>query len=131
MTTTTTNLQDVYNVIDTLKPSDKAKITKADNKLRNEMDTRNRPFQQIVRGKMDMYAPNRDAIIAKAKADYDEAVQIAKDKYDTIREIAQAEFAAQTKAVIEISNVEWKINYDLYIKAWKALVVEVSGQEIA
>lgn len=131
MTTTTTyNQQDVWNIVDALKPSDKAKITKGDNKLRHEMAERNRPFQQVVREKMDMYAPNRDAIIAKAKADYDEAVQIAEDKYRTIREAAQAEFNAQTKAVIEISNVEWKKNYDLYHTAWKALVSEISGKEI-
>lgn len=130
MTTTTYSQQDIWNIVDALKPSDKAKITKGDNKLRHEMAERNRPFQQIVREKMDMYAPSRDAIIDKAKADYDEAVRIAEDKYRTIREVAQAEFTAKTKAVIEIQNVEWKKNYDLYHAEWKALISQVSGQYI-
>ena len=131
MTTTTYNQQDIWNIIDALKPSDKAKITKGDNKLRHEMAERNRPAQQAVRAVLDLYAPNRDAIIAKALADKNEAVQIAEDKYRTIRDMAQAEFIANTKAVTTAQDVEWKKNYDLYHTAWKALVSLISGKEIA
>jgi hypothetical protein len=123
--------QAVWKIIRDLKPSLKAKITKGDNKLRSVMAERNRPSQEAVRAVLDMYAPNRDAIIERAKAERDEAIRIAEDKFQTIREVALAEFNVHAKPVFDAEHEIWKKNHALYLNEWKALVEEVSGQEIA
>lgn len=133
MTTTTIqfNAQDVYSVIDSLKPSLKAKITKGDNKLRNEMAMRNKPYMDDYRQVIDEHAPRRDSIIAKARAERDAIIAEAEAKFQAVRRDAQAEFEIEVKPLYEVQNKVWQENYVIYLNQWKALVEEVSGQEIA
>ena len=133
MTTSTISFdpQAVWKVINELKPSLKAKITKGDNKLRSVMAERNRPSQEEVRRLIDLYAPARDAILERAKAERDEAIRLANEKFDTIRDVAMAEFNSHVRASVNAQDEAWRENRTMYMNEWKALVEEVSGREIA
>lgn len=131
MTTTTTNLQDVYNVIDSLKPSDKAKITKADNKLQAQMDLADKPYYEDYRQVIDENAPRRDKKISEARAKRDALIAQAEAEFQIARDEAQTEFLVDVQPISDTYNRKSIEHYRAYVVAWKALVAEVSGQEIA
>lgn len=129
-TTTEVDAQVIWKIIDGLKPSDKAKITKGDNKLRQIMAERNSFVQERVRTVLNRYAPIRDAKMEDAKAKRDAIMAQAQAEYVETCKEAQAECNVFLNPVHEAYNREWKINYDLYREEWIQLVREVSGQEI-
>lgn len=119
--TTTTNLT----------PAQKAKITRAEKNLELQMAEMNKVTYQPLREAIDLYAPARDAIIEKAKADMDEAIQIAEDKFRTIREVACAEFDSKIKTVEKAHENAFHANYKWFLDEMAKVKAEVSGQEIA
>lgn len=132
MTTTlnSENIQIVWRAIDELKPSDKAKITKGDNKLRNTMAERNSFAVGRMQTVLRRYEPIKDAKIEDAKAKRDAIIAAAQAEYQMAHDEAVAEFSAAIKPVCDMHNREWKINYDLYLQEWQELVESVIGRSV-
>lgn len=128
--TTKVDPQVIWKIIDGLKPSDKAKITKGDNKLRHEMAERNKSYQDEQRKALDLYCPPRDEKIAEAKAKRDAIVAQANAEFEAVRKEAQDEFLVQINPTYKEQETAWSANYDIYREQWIQLVREVSGQEI-
>ena len=126
-----TKTQDAWKVIDSLTPALKAKITRADNKLQAQMMLADKPYLDDYRQVIDENAPRRDAIIAKAKAKRDALIKAAEAEYRIARDEAQAEFEVEVQPISDTYNRKSAEHYRAYVVAWKALVAEVSGQEIA
>lgn len=126
-----TKTQEAWQVIDSLTPALKAKITRADNKLQAQKDLADQPYLEDYRQVIDENAPRRDEIIAKARAKRDALIAQAEAEYQATRAEAQKEFEVYVKPISDTYNQKSVEHYRAYVVAWKALVAEVSGQEIA
>ena len=121
-------MQKIWRAMDELKPSDKGKITKADNKLRAEMAERNKPYQEAYRAMLDTYCPTRDEKIAEAKAKRDAIIKAAENEYQAARAQAQAEFEVHAKPVYDLQNKMWTEHYNIYKAQWLRLVESFVGR---
>jgi hypothetical protein len=130
-TVTPTKTQDAWKVIDSLTPALKAKITRADNKLQAQKDLADKPYLEDYRQVIDENAPRRDEIIAKARAKRDALIAEAEAEFQASRTEAQKEFEVYVKPISDLYNQKSIEHYRAYVVAWKALIAEVSGQEIA
>ena len=124
------DMQKIWKAIDELKPSDKAKITKGDNKLRSLMAERNKPSQDEYRVVLNTYCTPRDAKIAEAKAKRDAIIKAANEEFDAVRDEAIKEANVFLNPANDANNAVWKTNYELYKQEWYRLVVSVVGREI-
>lgn len=122
------DMQKIWKAIDELKPSDKAKITKGDNKLRSVMAERNKPSQDEYRVVLNTYCTPRDAKIAEAKAKRDAIIKAANEEFDAVRDEAIKEANVFLTPANEANNAVWKTNYELYKQEWYRLVVSVVGE---
>lgn len=123
--------QDAWQVIDSLTPALKAKITRADNKLQAQKDLADKPYYDDYRQVIDENAPRRDKKISEARAKRDALIAQAEAEFQIARNEAQAEFEVEVKPISDTYNRKSIEHYRAYVVAWKALVAEVSGQEIA
>lgn len=124
------DMQKIWKAIDELKPSDKAKITKGDNKLRALMAERNRPSQEEYRVAVNTYCTPRDAKIAEAQAKRDAIVKAANEEFEAARNEAMDEVKDILTEAHNKDHAVWKTNYELYKQEWYQLVVSVIGREI-
>ena len=122
------NMQKIWKAIDELKPSDKAKITRGDNKLRSVMAERNRPAQEAYKVILDRECGPRDAKIKEAQEKYDAIVKAAREEFDAVRIQAINEANVFLTPANEANNAVWKTNYELYKQEWYRLVVSVVGE---
>ena len=125
-----TKTQDAWKVIDSLTPALKAKITRADNKLQTQKDLADKPYLEDYQQVIDENAPRRDQKIAEARTKRDALIKAAEAEYQIAREAAQAEFLIPVQPISDLFNQKSIEHYRAYVVAWKALVAEVSGQEI-
>jgi hypothetical protein len=126
-----TKTQDAWKVIDSLTPALKAKITRADNKLQAQMMLADKPYLDDYRQVIDENAPRRDKKISEARAKRDALIAQAEAEFQIARDEAQAEFEVEVKPISDTYNRKSVEHYRAYVAAWRALVAEVSGQEIA
>lgn len=126
-----TKTQDAWKVIDSLTPALKAKITRADNKLQAQKDLADKPYYEDYRQVIDENAPRRDKKISEARAKRDALIAQAEAEFQIARDEAQAEFLVDVQPISDTYNRKSLEHYRAYVVAWKALVAEVSGQEIA
>ncbi len=122
------NMQKVWKAIDELKPSDKAKITKGDNKLRSVMAERNRPSQEAYKIILDRECGPRDAKIKEAQEKYDAICEAARREFDAVRIQAINEANVFLTPASNADNEVWKANYELYKQEWYQLVVSIVGE---
>lgn len=126
-----TKTQDAWKVIDSLTPALKAKITRADNKLQAQKDLADKPYFEDYRQVVDENAPRRDQKIAEARTKRDALIKAAEAEFQIARDEAQAEFLIPVQPISDLYNQKSIEHYRAYVVAWKALIAEVSGQEIA